>query len=401
MKYFRFIQYTICIAAFAGMFALGCKYEVADPKWYTDPSTTAIPVINQIIPANIAAPGVTKIYIHGNNFGPDTNSNFIYFGTTIAEVISASDTLIEVYRPNSTAADSSVIVSPKTTYTPAKFSPYKVPVILKNYCVLPNALSPDNLAVTALTVDNSENLFLTRTLSKGVFRVDTAITIDSLAIAPSNITDAVVGIDNRLYLLPGPKIQVMSLPNGTTTTLWKNCAKTVRYGDFDANGYFYAGGTNTNFVIISPSLTLYNSDITYITSNVLAVRVAGGYVYVAAKSTSSGTKIYRHPVTSDGTLGTQQLVYDWSASSFASSNITSLAFGSDGTIYVGTDASSNAIVALTAQGADYFYKGILPGYCVQLAWGNGHYLYMLTGNTAAGAAFVTYKIDMGTTRASR
>ena len=114
-----------------------------------------------------------------------------------------------------------------------------------------------------------------------------------------------------------------------------------------------------------------------------------------------GTKIYKHDVSVAGTLGTQQLVYDWSASPYASRTVTSLAFSSDGTMYVGTSAPANPIVVVTSQGADYFYKSILPAYCTQLAWGNDNYLYMIGGNGATGTEWVTYRIDMGITRMSR
>jgi len=46
---------------------------------------------------------------------------------------------------------------------------------------------------------------------------------------------------------------------------------------------------------------------------------------------------------------------------------------------------------------DYYYKAILPSYCKKIYWGSQNYLYMITGDTEAGADWTVYRVDMGTT----
>jgi hypothetical protein len=402
MKTYKKATITILFVVAALAVIPGCKYDVAEPKWYSDPATTGTPVINQIIPAAVAGPGVKTITINGENFSPDVDGNVVLFGSTSAEVISQSSTQIVVYRPNLVTDSCMLTIGPRVTYNSASAGPYKITSVERSYCILPTAATADNVTLTAIVVDNSEKVYIVRK-TLGIYRIDTAGTIDSLMKSPtSSLTDAVIGPDGRLYTLSSnaTAIRVMTLTSGAIAGTWKSASKISKYGDFDANGYFYAGGTNVLFSIIPPTGTV-RTDTSYVTSTVMAVRVCSSYVYVAARIGTS-TKIYRHNVSVAGTFGSKELFYDWSASPYASRNVTSMAFANDGTMYVGTDASSNPIVSITPQGTtDYLYKDILPGYCNSLAWGAGNYLYMVTGNTASGIAWVTYRIAMGTTKASR
>ena len=261
------------------MLVNGCTYDVTEPV-YKPVSTPITPIITGINPPDSASPGVNTITIQGQNFsGSLANTSFVYFDNYSAEVVGFSTTSITVRRPNYVVDLCSVrVVSPDAWWSSQKFCPYRIVSVLKTYCRLPSVLTPDQLPLTAIAVDNSENLFITRSVKYGIFRVDTTGKIDSIAKGYSNMTDVVVGLDNRLYMLGNsPSIRVMPLPAGTTTTpvpQWVNCGKSVKYGDFAANGYFFAGGVNTSFVIISPTLSI-KLDSTYITSSVTCSPCSG------------------------------------------------------------------------------------------------------------------------------
>jgi hypothetical protein len=406
MKEYRFLVRSYFVVVVLVFILFGCKEDVAKPPWDAPSPTIATPSITSIQPTNQAGAGVNRITIQGTNFSSGATSNLVVFGKTPAEIISANANQIIVYRPNVSVDSCTVMVAPSSAYVPAKYSPYTITSVLKTYCQLPSALKLDAVGYTCLAVDASENVFIARQGTKGIFRVGTTGTIDSLLKSFNNLTDGVIGPDNRLYMFSGAtQIRAIALTPGAIYASWATGSKATTRGDFDANGYLYAGGANTWFTTVSPgagTVHTYTYDqTTYVTSTVLAVRVCSSYVYVAAKSGGS-TKIFKHNVSVAGTLGAQQLVYDWSASPYGSSNITSLAFSSNGTMYVGTDAFSNPIVAVAPLlTTEYLYKDILPGSCRQLAWGNSNYLYMSCGLDTGTVAWANYRINMDTTKAGR
>jgi hypothetical protein len=200
----------------------------------------------------------------------------------------------------------------------------------------------------------------------------------------------------------------MDVETGATTR-WHRLAasKPVKFGDFDAFGYFYTGGTRTDLMIITPDSTNRAAGF-YSTQEILAVRVYEGYVYVAARAPGSGTappnpsSIWRHAIGAGGALGPQELVIDFSGTTYASRTIRGLTFSSSGTVLIGTDSSDPLLIAPPsgASGqADIFYKNILPPYCKGFYWGMGNNLYMISGNTNPAQEWTIYRVDIGTTGA--
>jgi hypothetical protein len=202
------------------------------------------------------------------------------------------------------------------------------------------------------------------------------------------------------------EISVVNMSTGAVARwIQLPAGKVVKFGDFDANGYFYTGGVRTDLVIVAPNLTTTNSGF-YLTAEILGVRVFGGYVYVTAKNPvgqSPSVGIWRHSISAGGVLGTKELVLDWDGvGEFASRTITGISRSINGTLYIGTDSENPLLFRdPTAGSLDYFYKGIVVPYCKQFCWGRGSYIYMINGNTAAGQDWIVIRIDMGTTSASR
>lgn len=399
----RFILFLLgCVVLLTG-----CKYDAADSV-YQPQAPPVQPVITGVTPADSAGPGYNTITILGHDFSTSVvNTNHLYFDKYVAEIVGVTSTSITVRRPNYVSSTSTISISSPDAWWASKYGPYNIVSVLSSYGGVPKRDSVDRIPLTAIVVDNAENVYVTRKDSKGIFRINTNGTTDSLLRSFNSLTDAVIGPDNRLYMLSNAtQIRVIALSAGATYATWATGSKAVTRGDFDANGYFYAGGNKNWFEIVSPgsgsSHTYTYDQTTYINDTILAIRTNASKVYVAAKSSTTGAiKIYSHDVSVAGTLGAQQLFFDWSASPFASANVTSLSFSSDGTMYVGTDGASNTLVAISLQGGDYFYKSILPGYCTQLAWGASTSLYMIGGNGSSGADWKIYKIAMGATKGTR
>lgn len=391
MKRNSFLIISLLIIA-AMKFFTGCKYDVAEPMWDKEFPEAPTPAITQVNPPQ-ATPGINTITIQGTNL--DVNGTMVFFDNITADIVSSSPTKIIVRRPNLVTDSSYIKVVPNQALIVAKYGPYKIDKVLDRY-----GSFLDNLQLSALAVDKNENLYVVEAASRNIVKVtpDGQKSIIGLATRPP--TDVKIGPDEKLYM-PGNNrsIDIVDLNTGEVKEwLRLPAGKVVRFGDFDANGYFYTGGTRTDLVIIAPDLSVKSAGV-YTTDEILAIRVFNGYVYVASRKagTQESAKIWRHPIDGSGNVGTRELVLDLSTNSeFSSRLIRGLVFSENGIMFIATDSSNPILIFDPASNQlDYFYKSILPPYCKNFYWGNGTFLYLIIGDTAAGQEWTVYRVNMG------
>jgi hypothetical protein len=380
---------------------IGCEYDVAEPQWDKPLTTTTSPRISAIDPAQEAKAGVNTITIRGENFAAPPDSNEAYFDNQRAEIVSTSSTSITVRRPN--LVDDSVfikVVSNKALVV-AKFGPYKIYPVFQR-----NGAFRDNIVLNALAVDNGDNLYVVYgdSSTPRIFKVTPDEQRILVARASRLPTEGRFGPDGRLYLLGNNRsIDVVDVQAGTAAQwLRLPSGRIVRVGDFDANGYFYVGGTRSDLVVIAPNLSVSPTGI-YASDDIVAVRVYSGYLFVASRVPTSGggppapASIWKHQIDASGNVGAKELVLDMSGTAFASRTIRAITFSADGTMYIGTDSSDPIlIVNPVTRSVDYFYKNILPPYCKNFYWGRGTYLYLLSGNSNPAQEWNIYRVDIGT-----
>jgi hypothetical protein len=401
MKAYSFlvVMALLLVASMAVM--TGCKYDVAEPQWDKPLTTTTSPTITAIDPAQEAKAGVNTITIRGENFAAPPDSNEVYFDNQRAEIVSTSLASITVRRPN--LVDDSVfvkVVSNKALVV-AKFGPYKIYPVFQR-----NGAFRDNIVLNALAVDYSDNLYVVYgdSSTPRIFRVTPDEQRVLVARASRLPTDGRFGPDGRLYLLSNNRsIDVVDVQAGTAAQwLRLPSGRIVKVGDFDANGYFYVGGTRSDLVVIAPDLSVIPKGI-YASDDIVAVRVYSGYLFVASRVPTSGgappapASIWKHPIIAGDSVGPKELVLDMSGTAFASRTITAITFDVNGTMYIGTDSSDPILIVNPTTGSvDYFYKNILPPYCKNFYWGRGTYLYMISGNANPAQEWTVYRVDIGT-----
>ncbi|MCI0553339.1 MAG: IPT/TIG domain-containing protein, partial [Anaerolineae bacterium] len=309
---FSIIAAILMTAALAVM--TGCEYDAAQPLWYEDFQASPSPRITQIDPDQATA-GVNTITIRGENFAGASGTNDVYFDVVPAEIVSSSATSITVRRPNYVTDSSTVKVVSDQALLVAKFDkPYKIAPVVKlhgNY--------PENLRISAVAVDQAENAYAVMFTSKDILQITPDGQTTVIARATRAPTDSRTGPDGRIYF-PGNNrsIDVLDVSTKTITTWLQfptaNPQKFVKFGDFDASGYFYTGGTRTDLMIVAPDLStraagFYPTTAGSANNDILAVRVYNGYVYVATKTTATGpATIWRHSIGAGGTLGAQEMV---------------------------------------------------------------------------------------------
>lgn len=373
-------------------FFTGCKYDVAEPMWDKEFSGAPIPTITQVNPPQ-AKPGVNTITIQGENL--DVNGTMVFFNNIAADVISVSPTKIVVRRPNLVTDSCYIKVVPNQALIVAKYGPFKIDRVIERY-----GSFIENLALSVIAVDKNENLYVVETDSRNIFKVTPEGQKSVIGKVTRNPTDARIGPGEKLYLAGNNRsIEMIDLNTGEANEwLRLPAGKAVKFGDFDANGYFYTGGTRTDLVIVSPNLTVTSAGF-YSTDEILAIRVFNGYVYIASRQagTQNPAKIWRHTIDANGNVGQKELVFDMSANSeFASRLIRAITFSENGTMFIATDSTDPILIfdPETNQ-IDYFYKSILPPYCKHFYWGNGSFLYLISGDRVAPQEWTIYRIDMG------
>jgi hypothetical protein len=403
MKYYVLSAIAVLLIAASMAIISGCgEYEVTQSGWWDENKTnTATPVITEIQPS-AATPGVNTITIVGENFAVLPDSNDVYFDNTIIEQIEASSTSITVRRPNLVNDSCAIkVVSRDKLYTAKYNQLYEIDPVIESYG---NFI--ENMLLSSIAIDSADNIYVTKgSAPRTIYRVTAAGVKDTLGEARGDVTDAVIGPDGRLYLLTTWRdIQVVDPATKVIATWVTVTGKNMKFGDFDNYGYFYAAGVRTDLVIIAPDLSNRLSGV-YLTWEILTVHEHNGYLYIAAKPPAGqavAIGIWRHAIGAGGTLGAQELVFNYGTTPYAARTLRAIAFAADGSMFIATDATTAMldpilVVDPSMSQIDYFYKGIVPSYCRDLCWGNGTYTYITRGNTALQEDWTVYRLDMGIT----
>lgn len=399
MKAFRLSFIVISLFLAEIIFITGCKYDVAEPSWDQPFEFGATPTITQVIP-EAATPGVNTITIMGTNLNTVLDKG-VYFDTYVADIVQKSSTSIIVSRPNYVSESAILKLVSDSASTVVKYSkPYKIDAVFREFGTF-----IENLQIGAIAVDDQENVYAMdiESLPKRILKTaadDLTINVGTFTRAPY---DARFGPDGRLYLVErNSRIEVYD-PVTEETSIWvrvPGSGKLMQYGDFDADGNFYCGGPGTGLDVVFPDSTFMETGF-YTDEDIIAVRRNSGSLYVAVLADSTA-KIYRHSINGNGNLGAKELFLDFTTDPDLASTgpLSSIAFSSDGKMYVSVNSTNSMLVVdMATKQWDIFYKGILPPYCIQFSWGTMNYLYLICGNTDMGVDWKVYRVDVGATAA--
>lgn len=374
---------------------IGCEYEVAEPSWYDDYTRPPEPVISWIEPADSATAGINLIKIYGSNFTTPPIANKIYFDNVRSEVVDGNNDFLVVRRPN-ISGDSIVvkIASDSADVVVSYDQLYKVSKVWQKYGGF-----VENVELGALTVDAYGNLFVVQKSPATVYKVDSTGNRANLGDATRVVaSDVRVAPDGNLVIVKEYRRTYRYYVATQEEVEWLDSGsskKTPKSGDFDRFGNFYFGGVGTDLRVLAditdstgvPSGLYPNDEIQYI-------RVFNDYLYVMIGSPPTG--IWRHSVSSDGTLGAKESVLDWAdVGDYTEAIPRTFTMSSTGDLYIGLEDDQSIMIWNSADNsADILYKDIIPSYAVHLEWGPDRYLYMLIG----GEEWTVIQIDMGSAR---
>jgi hypothetical protein len=369
-----------------------CTKEDSVGLYDPNEAKAADPSITGISPSGSAYAGLDTVILQGANFSANPLNIVVYFNATPAQVYSATATQISVKAPVVTMDSIGVRVGVVGAVSFSNTFQYKLISGVNSFGRLDTL---ENFA--ALTPDASGNLHASRlqktvlgsvvtTSDGGIIKFAPAGTRTSYAPGTNGVTVPWNGLKfgpgGYLYAAKNQRAVYRFSPGGgSVATAW------VAFGvgifiydlDFDADGNAWAGGNDTAIFKIDKNkvVTAYP-----FAGNVHSIRVYNSSLYFAAK-TSAGEKIWRAPITS-GTLGTFEVYYDFGAS-YPSNVPMSITFSSDGTLFIGTDASVGLVVVSPGKAVTTpfsLYSASFGTGLANLAWGNSDDLYVSTANGA-------------------
>ncbi len=355
---------------------MACNYE--DPAVIFDPNATGAPtpVITALDPSDEAVAGVTRIRILGSNFAPAVDQNFVYFGAARGAVLAASTTELTVIPPLLIADSLTVRVEVQNAFLPAVYAqPYRLTPIATPY---------GNLGrVRVITVDGDENLFASNS-GGSVFKLARDLTVTRYgSLSFPTASTMRIGPEGFLYVQRNENIRLYRIPpGGGADAEFVRFPQAVSFFDFDANGNIFAGGERGLFVLTPGGAPRAVGQ--YQTTVIQAVRVFNGYVYVATGNPAPG--VSRNQILSaDGSLGDNELVFDWSsASGFSTFQISDITFAEDGDLYIAAaaKAADPILVVHPDASTEILYPGVLSFVVADFVWGNDEFLYINHDNNS-------------------
>jgi hypothetical protein len=358
------------------LFVSACEKPASNSLFPDSFDTLPQPVVTQVSPADSFFGGIDYIDISGDHFTNDLSNVAVYFDEHPSTIISGDNNSLRI-RPPQIAGDSlrlRVRVLGADKFSETIF--YTLEEVVQ---VVPRQRPGDVPQGIAYT---SGEFYFT-TISSGspggirVIRNDA-----NVSVAPAqNFSYAKLryGPDGRIYTVRAGIIPfIYVLPSeGTTPVTFVNPGGTRSETiDFDSRGNIWGGGQNegrtqNNLYRVDP-----NASPIYYTFNadIMAVRYFDGAVYAAVRNTVAGQaqfKIQKFSLNADYVVVSDEVYHDFTdlaggTTSFAIRDIT---FAEDGTLYVGTNRTTDSIYQIDVNGnRSVLHPGILSQPIIAFGW---------------------------------
>jgi len=381
MKYTRITMFTTVILGLLILSLLSCEYEGPEAIWSPIPDNRDDPKITDILPRDIAEPGVLYITIEGENFFPELDSNTVYINGHVARQKSATANQIVIYRPTVTGTNLRFAIDVPGAWLIADTIGYEIPSVTSEY-----GRYTDTENILAYALDADEDIYgiefvsytIIKTTPEGNRLVFFTAEEKNLKSAIRKATDMRTAPNKTLLFANSKDNNIYTIYNVTPDSMAGDIFATlptkVRSIDFDQNGNLFAGGEG--LYVIDP-----DTNVTALTQydgfEIINLKVSDDTLYVAASSATQ-TGIWKNQILSaTGQIGDNVLVLDWAAAGdYASSILNCIAVAANGDIYVGTNNSNPVLIVRRNGEMEPLYRDILTSAATQMVWGEGTHLFI-------------------------
>jgi hypothetical protein len=369
-----------------------CEKDATKSVYNPDQEFNADPVITSIEPSAGALSGIGQITINGSNFSTTKGLNVVFFGSTIGNVLSATESKLIVQTP-SLIGDS---IDVKVSVVGAQLYSNSIYYPIEDATHEMGGYGNVGENLYALTVDANENVYVFRSI-----RFIDIISPDSInksqlyGTAPVVTTGMKMGPGGYLYLTKNNTTLYRMPPGGGNQVPFSAMPQKVFDLDFDQNGNIYIGGEGDSLYIVYPDASS-ESVAEYMDTFIKAVRVYNGYVYVAGNQSGTLEAVWRNQINAPSDLDPNELVFDVTTALGEGIEVQSLTFADDGDMYVGTTAAPDPILVVHPDGShEPLYPGVLGPEMYDMDWGNDVYLYVTRrASVIAGTETRILRINM-------
>jgi hypothetical protein len=394
MRTFAQTKGFLSLAALFILFLSSCENPETGSLY--DPNATSPkpqPTVTSISPQSGLA-GVTTITIVGTNFSAVKAENTVLFDATAMQVLSATSTQLTVRAAN--LIKDSIRIRVQVTGA----SLFSNTVLCKLEAAVAEFGQFDFMdEAWGTTTDAAGNLyvsFVTGGTGMGIKKF-TAAGVKSDYAPSGGVTKwsaLKMGPNGELYLARILKAIYKIPAGGGSPAVWVSFGNlgTVFDMDFDQSKVLWAAGNNESVYRILQDKTVKAFPFV---ANVRAVRAFGGYVYFGGLVTADNAeKVVRFKIVSADSLGPQEDYFNFTASPLggAGKSIFAINFGTDGDMFIGTDAADPIIIVHADKNAEVLHPGVLSPAMHIFASGIGSTLYAVRGTSAGGVVGTSGKI---------
>ncbi len=381
MKYTSITMFATVILGLLILSLLSCEYKGPEAIWTPIPGERDDPKITDILPNDIADPGVLYITIEGENFFPELDSNTVYINGHVAHQKSATANEVVIYRPTVTGTDLRFAIDVPGAWIIADTTGYEIPSVTSEY-----GRYTDTENILAYALDDDENIYgmelysttIIKTTPIGDRSVYFTAEEKNLKSAFKSATDLKTAPNKTLLFANSKNYNIYTIhdvtPDSMAGDIFATLPTKVRSIDFDQNGNLFAGGEG--LYVIDPDTNVTALD-QYNGFEIINLKVKEDTLYVAASSATQ-TGIWKNQILSAaGQIGDNILVLDWAAAGdYATSTLNCIAVAANGDIYVGTDNADPVLIIRRNGEIEPLYRDILTSAATQMVWGEGTHLFI-------------------------
>jgi hypothetical protein len=378
----RFVL-NVTVAVVSLLQVMGCR-EDPPPSLFENFSNAPTPVIASIAPLPSALAGVTTVTITGTNFSSVLTNNIVYFDASPGTMMEASATQLKVIPPIlvKDSVKVRIYTAGSDLFSDSKL--YKLESATFKLDQIKSGQEP-----WAIAGDSTGAVFVSVS-GKGIQLIPTGDTARAWNTSsfPQIWQSLKFGPDGRLYGCWNIQAIARIAAGSSITPIFFAGGTKIKDFAFDVQGNIWAAGNNTSIFRVTPT---NNIKAFPLSASIRAVRVYGGYLYLAGTINRADTldQVIRYPIISVDSLGPQEVYFNFSASALGGLNkyLYSMAFTSSGDLLLGTDRTKDPILIIRAstRNVEVFYANIFTPTPHILAWGRGTNLYVVRGIASAGA----------------
>lgn len=382
---------TVALALLAAALLPACDSSGTGASiWNPEAPSGAAPVIASVSPSGVVLAGIDEITIAGQNFSATPADNLVSFddGTGNAAqgtVLEASPTSLRVRVPNlvNPALRLRVAVRGAPEFSNAVALPLSSATVTFGNLDVGSGESVFSLASTRTTLYASMGL---ASDPRGIAAFTHTGTRSVFSTSPSVWSDLTVSSAGELFGARRVRAVFRLTPTGDVTHVTVPVGHILSSVVAGADGVLWAGGS----IVPASNGALFRiaADRTFrsypFTETVRDLAVGPSTLFVASETAAAAYVVWRFPIEASGDLGPGAVYYNVTAAQGAGVRVNALALAADGTLFVGTSAAVDPIVAVSPDGVpSVVYPGVLRGPATAFAWAPGTQLYVAQDQVAA------------------